>query len=159
MLKPASPAQRRGQWSLIGTLVAVALLILLAALYIPRMLKPEAGETGAEQSALSRANGVACTMYVPQMNAAVAEYKQDNGHPPSSLNDLKKYGVTNDMINSPGCAFQMDPATGRVTNGPSAPGGGGPAPQTYGQPPAPGGAPPRPPTAARAAPAASPSPT
>ena len=169
MLKSSSPAQSRGQWSLIGTLVAVALLILLAGLYLPHLLKPEVGETGAEQSALQRANGVACTEYVPQLNAAVEQYKQDNGHPPSSLNDLKKYGVTDDMINSPGCAFQMDPATGRVTNGPPRSPAAAPRPRPTASPPPPAAAlrpsptasrqPPAPPrrrAAAHAPPAASP---
>ncbi len=127
MLMPRSPRRQSGQWSLIGTLVAVALLILLAALYIPKLLT-HPGPDASEQTAIQEANGVACGEYLSQLNMAVSQYKQDNGRAPTSLNDLKKYGVTDDMINAPGCSFQMDPNSGRVTNGPAPSPGAPPAP-------------------------------
>ena len=140
MVKSGNAARQRGQWSLIGTLVAVAILILLAALYIPRLIKPQAGAGGEEATAMQRAQGTTCTIYVPQFNAAVMQYKQDNGRPPASLNDLKKYGVTDDMIQSPGCSFQMDPATGNVTNGPAPPAAASPgSPASPVTPPPPNG--------------------
>jgi type II secretory pathway pseudopilin PulG len=105
MLIPRSFRRQCGQWSLIGTLVAVAILICLAALYLPKMLKTSAGPNTQEQTAIQ----------------AVAEYKQVNGRPPASLNDLKRYGAA-DLLNQPGCSFQMNPTTGSVTNGPAKPG-------------------------------------
>jgi type II secretory pathway pseudopilin PulG len=121
MLIPRSFRRQCGQWSLIGTLVAVAILICLAALYLPKMLKTSAGPNTQEQTAIQDANGVACTEYVSQLNQAVAEYKQDNGRPPASFNDLKRYGAA-DLLNQPSCSFQMNPTTGSVTNGPAKPG-------------------------------------
>lgn len=120
--------RQRGQWSLVGTLVAVAILVLLAALYVPRLLKPSSGPAAQQQTAIQKADGAACSEYVSQMNQAVMLYKQDhNDQPPTSIQDLTHYGVTDDMIHAPGCTYQMDPATGNVTSGggagSSAPGG------------------------------------
>ena len=124
-----TPLRRQcGQWSLVGTLVAVAILVLLAALYVPRLLKPSAGPAAQQQTAMQRADGAACSEYVSQMDQAVMLYKQDhNDQPPTSIQDLTHYGVTSDMIHAPGCTYQMDPSTGNVTSGSSggtaAPGG------------------------------------
>ena len=118
-------APRRGQWSLIGALVAAAILIAVAAIYLPRLVKPQSS-SGADQTAIQRADGAQCAVYLSQLNAAVEMYKQDHeGQPPRRLADLKKYQVTDEMLHAPGCSFQMDPATGAVTSGPPAPAAGG----------------------------------
>jgi cell division septation protein DedD len=115
MLKISSVACRRGQWSLVGTLISIAILITLAAIYIPRLLKP-AKTSNEEASAIQRADGTACTIYQSEMNQAVSMYKMDHdGAAPTSMDQLKKYNVTDDMINAPGCTFQMGPH-GEVTD-------------------------------------------
>ncbi len=120
MLTPRSAACRRGQWSLVGSLVAVAILIALAAVLIPRLIRP-ASTTGADTTAIDRANGAACTIYQSQINQAASMYRQDNGgQPPRSLDDLKKYGVTDDMIHSPGCTYQLGPTPSASPGAPAA---------------------------------------
>jgi type II secretory pathway pseudopilin PulG len=136
MLTFRSSASQRGQWSVIGSLISIAILITLAAIFIPRLLKP-AKTTNEEASAIQRADGTACTMYQSQMNQAVSMYKSDNdGAAPTSMDQLKKYGVTDDMIHAPGCTFVIGPH-GRVTDAgqgrgipTTAPASGAPAPST-----------------------------
>lgn len=111
--RPASNSQ--GQWSLIGSLVAIAILIGLAAYMIPRVATRHSAP-GGPATPIERGYGVACTAYESQMNQAASMYKADHdGAPPRTLDDLKKYGVTDDMIHAQGCAFSID-QTGRVTD-------------------------------------------
>ncbi len=117
MLTPRPAACRRGQWSLVGTLIAVAILIALAALYIPRIAARHS-EAGQAATPIERGYGAACTIYQSEINTAAQSYKMDHdGRPPHSLDDLvnPKYGVTADMVHAPGCSFQMD-ASGAVTD-------------------------------------------
>ena len=116
MFTPRTAAFQRGQWGLIASLVTVALLIGISAWYYAKMLKPAAGSKNGTPAAEQAAYGVACTSYVSQMNQAASMYKSDNGKPPTSFDDLKKYGVTSEMYQTPGCQFQLDASTGDVTD-------------------------------------------
>ncbi len=111
-------ACRYGQWSLVGSLISIAIILILAAVYLPRLFGHKATATSpAVASPQQRAYGAACGEYLSQINLAVQQYKTDNDDKvPAKLDDLKKYGVTDDMIHAPGCAFQIDPATGQVTD-------------------------------------------
>jgi FtsZ-interacting cell division protein ZipA len=104
-----SPRSQRGQ-VLIGVLIAIALLALVgSALYM--QLK----KGGAYSNAIGSANNVSCISYTGQIRQAMMMYKQDNdGKNPPDLNALKKYGVTSEMINSPGCEYGYDASTGRI---------------------------------------------
>jgi type II secretory pathway pseudopilin PulG len=136
MLTPRSARCRQGQWTLIGTLVAVAIVIVLAALYIPRIVGRRAEPGGGAATPIQRADAVACMSYQSQINQAVSMYKMDHdGAPPRTLDDIKnsKYGVTDEMLRAPGCNLVVPggPGSGQRT----AP----PAPTPYGMPPAPAG--------------------
>ncbi|MBV9850175.1 MAG: hypothetical protein JO250_10920 [Armatimonadetes bacterium] len=131
---------------MIGLLVAIAVLIILAGLWVPRIAARHS-EPSQAATPTERGLGVACGEYAAQMNQAVQIYKTDHDdQPPRSLDELKRYGVTDDMIHAEGCSFQMDPASGAVydtgggraqpgaapvTLGPS----GGPAPAAPPPPP------------------------
>jgi len=135
MIPARSSARQRGQWSLVGSLVAIAILIGLAAWLIPKYAAPHSAP-GEAATPTERAYGAACSEYQSQMNMAVQTYKQSHDdRPPRSLEDLKKEGITDDMIHAQGCSFVMDPATGTVTDvgkGQAMP--GAPAPVTLGSP-------------------------
>ena len=116
MLTSGSRRSRRGQWSLVGILVGVTIVIILAALYFPRIA---ARHSRADQAATptERGYGAACSEYAAQMNQSVQMYKTDHDEkPPTSLDQLKSYGVTDEMLNAQGCSFQIDPATGTVSD-------------------------------------------
>ena len=82
----------------------------------PSILKPQAGSHNGAPAAEQQAYGAACSEYQSQLNLASTMYKQDhNDRPPHSFDDLKKSGATDDIIRAPGCQFQLDPATGTVT--------------------------------------------
>ena len=105
MLTPRSARCRQGQWTLVGTLVAVAIIIVLAALYLPRIAKRHA-DPGEAATPMQRADAVACMSYQSQINQAISMYKMDHdGAPPRSVDDIKnsKYGVTDEMLHSPDC--------------------------------------------------------
>lgn len=137
--KPRASARRRGQWSLIGLLVSLAVIAILSAWYYGRILKPQAGSHNGRPAAEQEALGTACSVYQSQLTQAVMMYKGDhNDRPPRDFAQLKPYGVTDQMVRAEGCQFQLDPATGTVTDlghGQAAPnaapvvlGGGSPAP-------------------------------
>lgn len=130
MLTHRSTSCRQGQWSLIGSLVAIAILIALAAYMIPRVAARHS-QPGGPATPIERGYGVACTAYESQMNQAASMYKADHdGAPPRTLDDLKKYGVTDEMIHAQGCAFAVD-ATGHVADtghGQAQPGASHPGP-------------------------------
>lgn len=132
---------QQGQWTIVGSLIAIAILIAVAAIYIPKMLRP-ATHSGEQRSAIQAGQGAACSVYTSQINQAVSMYRSDHdGATPASLDDLQKYGVTNDILHAPGCSFVM-------TNGHVTEVGRGAAP-AYAAPVtlAPGSAPPPPPAA------------
>lgn len=107
---------QQGQWTLIGLLVSLGIIMILAAMYIPQVAKRHS-EPGEARTPMERGYGTACASYEGQMNQAVTMYKMDHDdHAPSNIEELKKYGVTDDMIHSEGCYFIIDQSTGRVTD-------------------------------------------
>lgn len=105
-----------GQWSLVGTLVALAIVAILSAWWYAKILKPQAGSHNGAPAAEQQAYGVACTEYQSQLSMAANMYKQDhNDRPPTNFEQLKKYGATDDLLHATGCQFQLDPSTGAIT--------------------------------------------
>ncbi|MGO8672185.1 MAG: type II secretion system protein [Capsulimonadaceae bacterium] len=114
MIKRSIRSRQYGNWTLIGLLVTLCIIGILAAMYIPRIADPHS-QPGQPATPMERAYGAACSEYEAQMNEAVTMYKSANDdRAPSSLSDLKPYGVTDDMIFAPGCHFQIDPTSGTV---------------------------------------------
>lgn len=113
---PKPPLRVRGQWSLIGLLLALAIVMILAAIYMPQVASVHS-KPGQPRTPIERGYGAACSEYTGQFNQAITLYKMDHDdHPPSDIQELKKYGVTDDMIHSNGCYFVMDPSTGTVVD-------------------------------------------
>jgi len=112
-----STARQRGQWSLVGLLVSLVIVAILSAWYYSKILKPQAGSHNGAPAAEQQAYGTACSEYVSQLNMASTMYKQEHeDRLPQSFDDLKKAGgIGDDVIHAPGCQFQLDPATGAVT--------------------------------------------
>ena len=142
-------ARRRGQWSLIGLLVSLVIVAILSAWYYVKILKPQAGSHNGAPAAEQKAYGSVCSEYQSQLNQAVMLYKGDhNERPPTNFEQLKTYGVSRDILQAPGCQFQLDPATGAITeigHGQAAPGALpivlGAGPTAPAPPPPPPGAP------------------
>ena len=108
--------RRRGQWSLVGLLVSLAIIAILSAWYYAKILKPQAGSHNGAPASEQKAYGAACSIYQSQLDQAVMMYKGDhNERPPTNFEQLKKYGVTPEVLQAPGCQFQLDPATGTIT--------------------------------------------
>lgn len=125
---------QRGQWTIVGSLLAVAILLVLAVVLIPKMLKP-AAHPGEARSAIQEGQGAACSVYTSQINQAVSMYRSDHdGAAPPSLDDLKKYGVTDDMLHAPGCAFVLNGGTVTEVGHGAAPANAAPVPLAPGQP-------------------------
>ena len=81
-----------------------------------KVLKPAAGSHNGRPASEQAAYGAVCSEYQSQINQAVMMYKQEhNDRNPSSFEQLKKYGVTDDIVRAEGCQFQLDPSTGTVT--------------------------------------------
>lgn len=110
-------AHRRGQWSLIGLLVSLVIVAILSAWYYAKILKPQAGSHNGAPAAEQKAYGSVCSEYQSQLDQAVMLYKGDhNERPPTNFEQLKTYGVSRDVLQAPGCQFQLDPATGAVSD-------------------------------------------
>ena len=111
-----SPTSRRGQWTLIGMLVSLAVIVIISAWYYKSILKPQAGSHNGAPAAEQQAYGAVCSTYQSQLTQAVMMYKSDhNDRPPQNFEQLKKYGATDDLTHATGCQFQLDPATGAIT--------------------------------------------
>ena len=111
-----SARQQRGQWSLVGILVSLTIIMILSAWYYAKILRPQAGSHNGRPASEQKAYGAVCSEYQSQMTQAVAMYKADhNERSPTSLAQLKPYGVTDDLIKAEGCQFQLDAATGTIT--------------------------------------------
>ena len=109
-------AHQRGQWTLVGILVSLAVVVILSAWYYAKILKPQAGSHNGIPAAEQQAYGSACTLYKSQIDQAVLMYKGDhNDRAPQSFEALKKYGVTSDILQAQGCQFQLDASNGNVT--------------------------------------------
>lgn len=110
-----SPASRRGQWTLIGMLVTLAVIMIISAWYYKKILSPQAGSHNGAPAAEQKAYGAVCSVYQSQLTQAVMMYKGDhNDRPPQNFEQLKKYGATDDLVHAQGCQFQLDPTTGAV---------------------------------------------
>lgn len=107
---------QRGQWTLVGILVSLAIVAILSAWYYAKILKPQAGSHNGRPAAEQKAYASVCSVYQSQINDAVIMYKSDhNERNPRSFEPLKKYGVTDDILKAEGCQFQLDASTGTVT--------------------------------------------
>jgi hypothetical protein len=73
-------------------------------------------EAGQPLTPRERGYQAACGIYEAQINQAIMMYREDHNHNPPSLDALKKYGLTDDMIHAPDCVFQYDPQTGVARN-------------------------------------------
>lgn len=109
--------KRRG-FSLIEILVVMAILCILAAVFLPRYLGGKDAVTGKKIAApKERAKAVASVSYLGQIDQAIQMYKMENDDRfPASLAELKKYGVTDEMLLDPNSRqpYGYDPQTGRV---------------------------------------------
>ena len=109
-------ASQRGQASLIGLLITIAIIMILAASYYP-MIAADHSTPGTSATPRERAYGAACSEYESQLNQAVFMYKNDHDdRPPHSLEELKAYGVSDEQIHAEGCYFQIDPVSGHVSD-------------------------------------------
>ena len=109
--------QQRGQWTLVGLLVSLAVIAILSAWYYAKILKPQAGSHNGKPAAEQQAYGAVCSEYQSQLTQAVTMYKADhNDRNPRSFAALKQYGATDDIVKAQGCQFQLDASTGTVTD-------------------------------------------
>ena len=112
----AGRKHQRGQWTLVGLLVSLAVIAILSAWYYAKILKPQAGSHNGKPAAEQQAYGAVCSEYQSQITQAVTMYKSDhNDRPPRSFAALKQYGATDDIVKAEGCQFQLDAFTGTVT--------------------------------------------
>ena len=117
MAKSRNAARQRGQWNLIGILVSLVVIMILSAWYYKSVLSPKPGSHNGAPAAEQSAYGSVCSEYQAQLNQSAMMYRQDhNDRNPTSFEDLKKEGATDEIIKAPGCQFQLDPATGTVTD-------------------------------------------
>ncbi len=115
-MQARSQKQRRGQWSLVGILVSLTIIMILSAWYYSKILKPQAGSHNRRPAAEQKAYGAVCSEYQSQISQAVTMYKSDHDdRSPQSFEELKKYGVTKDIVQAEGCQFQLDASSGTVT--------------------------------------------
>jgi type II secretory pathway pseudopilin PulG len=129
-------------FGLIEVLVVLVILMILAAIILPRLTGGRDALTGKKNvSPRERAREVVGVEYIGQINQAIAMYRMDNdGRNPPTLFELKRYGVTNEMLLDPNTRkpLSYDPRTGAVGNsrgvsrGPDSLGGGTTLPQVGG---------------------------
>ena len=81
---------QRGQWSLVGLLVSLAIIAILSAWYYAKILKPQAGSHNGAPAAEQKAYGSVCSEYQSQLNRPSTMYKQDhNDRPPRTSSSSK----------------------------------------------------------------------
>jgi type II secretory pathway pseudopilin PulG len=100
-----------GQAALIGLIVVIAIIAILSAIMYPKITGHSEYDTSGNQvgdpSPMDRADDATCISYESQVNDAISMYNSDHPHPPTSLQDLKRYGVTKEMIDTPNCNFVL----------------------------------------------------
>ena len=119
--------RRRGEtrggtaFSLIEVLVVIVILVILALVLLPRLTGGKDPVSGKRVAApRERARQVQGLSYAQQINAAIQMYRDDNeGRNPAGLAELKRYGVTDEMLNDPstGQPLAYDPQTGQISGG------------------------------------------
>ena len=118
----------RGNWSLIGILVAVAIVVILAAIYLggnnmttvkedSSLLDKSSDKQTVVGKSIDTAKGADCRERLNQIRTGIATYKASQGSEenPAALKDLQM-GVSADYFQCPvsGQAFNYDSATGQV---------------------------------------------
>ena len=90
--------QKRNAFGLIEILVVIVIIAVLALIMIPRLTG--AGQKGKKKhTPIQRAKDTAGLSYTSQINQAIMMYKQDHDEQnPPSLQSLKTYGVTDEMM-------------------------------------------------------------
>ena len=90
----------RSGFGLIEILVVVVIIAILAIILIPRFTSGGKDAAGRKVAApRERAKMAAGSAYVAQINQAISMYRMDNeGRNPASLQELKRYGVSEEMM-------------------------------------------------------------
>jgi prepilin-type N-terminal cleavage/methylation domain-containing protein len=107
-------------FSLIEILIVAAIILILSAIYLPRLTggrDPLSGKKRA--SPVQKAHQVSTVSYISQIQQAINMYKMDNeDRLPQNLQELKRYGVTEEMLmdSASGKPLQYNPQTGEITN-------------------------------------------
>lgn len=112
--------RRQRVFTLIEILVVIVIIGILATIIIPRLTRGGKDASGKRVLApRERAQQVGTISYVSQIQQAITMYKMDNDERlPGSLQELKRYGVTDEMLidgvsKQP---LQYNPQTGEVTS-------------------------------------------
>ena len=120
MNTPFRQRRRKGAYGLIELLVCVVIIALLALVLVPRLIGGKKDANGKKQLApKERAQYAAGSEYISQINQAITMYRMDNDNEnPKTLAELKKYGVTDDMLLDPVTRKPLtyNPQTGVVGN-------------------------------------------
>jgi hypothetical protein len=127
----------RGQWSIIGLIVVVAIIGIMGYYLLPGLgggtsvpvgavkstgsaATPGApatpGGVGTAASPMDRAKGISCQSNLRQVRDAVNMYKQGNEKAPAALSELSSYGVSGEVGICPQSKspYSYDAAGGRV---------------------------------------------
>jgi type II secretory pathway pseudopilin PulG len=111
--------EQSGQYTLIGLIVAMAIIVILGAVLYPKFVNP-GGVTKSDanqySSAEQKAEGVACGEYYSQIKMAIRSYRDSHGQLPPDLKSLSSEGVSSDMWNDPSCGFTYNPVTGELND-------------------------------------------
>ena len=116
----------RRLFSMVEILVVLVIICILATVLVPRLIG--GGKDAAGKPVLThkqRAQQVGTISYVSQIQQAITMYKMDNEERlPTSLTELKRYGVTDEMLidavsKQP---LQYNSQTGEVTSPTALPG-------------------------------------
>ena len=109
----------RQGFSLIEILVVLVILMILAAVLMPRYLKGSKTDTGKPvESPMQRAHDVDCMNNLRQIRAAyqIATTGSEDEQKPQTLADLRPQGISENMTRCPvgGEPYTYNPATGEV---------------------------------------------
>jgi prepilin-type N-terminal cleavage/methylation domain-containing protein len=117
---------RRRFFSLIELVVVLVIIGILAAILIPRLTTGGKDASGKRVLApKQRAQQTASISYISQIQQAIQMYKMDNEERlPATLQELKRYGVTDEMILDPVSKqpLQYNSQTGEITSPTALPG-------------------------------------